>query len=266
MKDNSNNQCSHMHNQKVWDELSNIDCEWSKPVSAEVIHNARNGKWDVRLMHDPLPEGWLPDVKNLKILCLASAGGQQAPVLAAAGAEVTVFDISDNQLDKDRMVAEREQLDLKIVQGDMRDLSAFPNEFFDCIFNPVSNLYIPHVQPVWNESYRVLKNGGRLLSSFYNPVLFVGDRDPEYTKNGLIKPRYKIPFSDLTDHDEETIRLKKEKNQALTFGHSLSQLINGQLEAGFMLKGFHESSSPVSRFLIEDYIPGFLATYAVKYE
>ena len=264
MISHKNNQSGKEYNQKVWDHLSNLDCEWSRPVSSEIINAARYGEWEVRLTHDPLPKGWLDDVKGMKILCLASAGGQQAPVLAAAGAKVTVFDISENQLEKDRFVAERDHLDLEIIQGDMRNLSVFEDETFDCIFHPISNLYIPDVQPVWDECFRVLKPGGKLLSSFYNPVLFVADRNPEYRKQGIIKPRYKIPFSDLTDIDEEALQAKKEKNEALTFGHSLSQLIGEQLQSGFLIKGFHESSAPVSRFLIEEYVPGFIATWSVK--
>lgn len=264
MTNHQNNQFSKEHNQQVWDLLSSMDCEWSRPVSSEIINAAREGEWEVRLTHDPLPQGWLDHVKGMKILCLASAGGQQAPVLAAAGAVVTVFDISENQLEKDRLVAERDHLDLKIVQGDMRDLSIFEDESFDCIFHPISNLYIPDVQPVWDECFRVLKPGGKLLSSFYNPILFVGDRNPEYLQQGVIKPQYRIPFSDLTDIDEEALKAKKKKNEALTFGHSLSQLIGGQLQSGFLIKGFHESSAPVSRFLIEEYVPGFIATWSVK--
>src|SRR5258708_23879626 len=47
-----------------------------------------------------------------RILCLASGGGQQGPILAAAGAQVTVFDASAGQLAQDRYVAEREGLAL----------------------------------------------------------------------------------------------------------------------------------------------------------
>ena len=37
-------------------------------------------------------------MKGLKVLCLASGGGQQGPILAAIGADVTVFDNSQGQL------------------------------------------------------------------------------------------------------------------------------------------------------------------------
>jgi len=51
--------------------------------------------------------------------------GQQGPILAAAGADATVFDNSPRQLQQDCQVAEREGLDLRTVEGDMRDLSCF---------------------------------------------------------------------------------------------------------------------------------------------
>ncbi|AIL46524.1 hypothetical protein BD94_2749 [Elizabethkingia anophelis NUHP1] len=44
----------------------------------------------------------------------------------------------------------------------------------------------------------------------------------------------------------------------------MSRLIGGQLQSGFLIKGFHGSSAPVSRFLIEDYMPGFIATWSLK--
>lgn len=49
--------------------------------------------------------------KSCSVLRLG--GGQQAPVLAAAGADVVSFDLSDEQLRKDLDVAERENLVLR---------------------------------------------------------------------------------------------------------------------------------------------------------
>ena len=97
---------------------------------------------------------------------LGLGGGQQAPILAAAGACVTVFDASDLQLQQDRMVAQRDGLEMQMVQGDMRDLSVFADASFDLVFHPISNLYVPDIQPVWRECFRVLRSGGTLLSSF----------------------------------------------------------------------------------------------------
>ena len=73
-----------------------------------------------------MPVDWLGDVKGKRILCLASGGGQQGPILAAAGARVTVFDNSPAQFEKDRIVAERDGLQIVTELGDMRDLTVSP--------------------------------------------------------------------------------------------------------------------------------------------
>lgn len=147
------------HNRAAWDRQAATQCEWSRPVSAEVIALARRGDWAVHLTPSALPAGWLPDVRDQRILCLASGGGQQAPVLSAAGAHVTVLDTSAEQLAQDEMVARRDDLTLTTIQGDMRDLSAFADVSFDVIFHPISNLYVPDIRPVWRECFRVLRAG-----------------------------------------------------------------------------------------------------------
>ncbi|PTD99444.1 class I SAM-dependent methyltransferase [Pandoraea apista] len=252
------------HNRASWDRQAAQHCEWSRPVSAEEIAAARNGKWQVRFTPNALPAGWLDDVHSLRILCLASGGGQQAPVLAAAGADVTVFDASDSQLDQDRMVAQRDGLALKVVQGDMRDLSMFADSSFDLVFHPISNLYVPDIRPIWRECFRVLRNGGKLLSSFYNPVVFIGDRDPAYSAQELIRPRFSIPYSDIKHLDAQALADKQQRGEALVFGHSLEEQIGGQLEAGFVLTGFYEDNQPRPRFVIDRYLPTFLATRSMK--
>jgi SAM-dependent methyltransferase len=211
-----------------------------------------------------LPAGWLDDVRGLRILCLASAGGQQAPILAAAGAQVTVFDISAGQLAQDRHVAEREGLALTCVEGDMRDLGVFADASFDVIFHPISNLYVPDVRPVWRECARVLVSGGRLLASFWNPVVFVGDRDPALRAQGLVRPAWRLPYSDLADLPPAALDAKRGRNEALVFGHTLADQIGGQIDAGFALTGFHEDWQPHPRFVIEGFVPTFIATRAVK--
>ena len=62
---------------------------------------------------------------------------------------------------------------MKIVQGDMCDLSQFGDETFDIVFNPVSNTYIPDVTLVWSECYRILKKGGILMTGSTNPYIYI---------------------------------------------------------------------------------------------
>ena len=145
------------YNRQAWNQQVAQGNPWTVPVSAEVIAEERIGRWAIVLKPNiPVPRSWFPDPLNGRdVLCLASGGGQQGPVLAAAGAQVTVFDNSPAQLACDRLVAAREGLTIRTVQGDMADLSAFADESFDLIFHPVSNLFAPDVRPVWRECHRV---------------------------------------------------------------------------------------------------------------
>ena len=154
------------HNRAAWDREVDRGNEWTRPVGPDVIARARTGDWSVVLIgYEPVPRDWFPaDITGTVVLCLASGGGQQGPVLAAAGADVTVFDNSPRQLARDEQVAARDGLAIRTVLGDMRDLSAFADGSFDLVFNPVSNVFSPDLAPVWRECFRVLRPAGLLLT------------------------------------------------------------------------------------------------------
>jgi 2-polyprenyl-3-methyl-5-hydroxy-6-metoxy-1,4-benzoquinol methylase len=253
------------HNAAVWDHQALSQEPWSQPVSSERVKAAQEGRWEIHITKIPLPESWLPkNIQGKTILCLAAAGGQQAPILAAAGAHVTVFDISAQQLEQDRYVAKRDHLTIKTIQGDMSDLSELHHASFDMIIHPISNLYVPDLKPVWHECYRILRPQGTLLSSFYNPILFIFDKDKRLDDKGLLKPMYTLPYSDMHDINQEMLDKKVKHHEALVFGHTLSSQISGQLEAGFLLSGFYEDEHPSPRFLIENYMKTMIATRSVK--
>ena len=166
------------YNRDTWNKyVDEGQSEWTKPVSPEIIALARKGDFSILLTEKkPVPHEWFPPLNRLDTLCLACGGGQQGPVLAAVGAKVTQFDNSPRQLDQDRIVAKREGLDIRLVEGDMRDLSVFSDNSFNFIFHPVSNLFIPDIRPVWCEAFRVLRPGGTMLSGFMNPIFYESPR------------------------------------------------------------------------------------------
>src|ERR1700676_3256530 len=101
------------YNRHAWDRQVEKGNRWTVPVTPDVIAAARRGDWQVVLTPTrPVPARWFPELVGLDVLCLASGGGQQAPVLAAAGARVTVLDNSPRQLAQDQMVADRDGLEL----------------------------------------------------------------------------------------------------------------------------------------------------------
>ena len=166
------------HNRLAWNREVERRNPWTVPVTTEVVEAARRGTWEIVLTPTkPVPRSWFPDLPGIDLLCLASGGGQQGPILAAAGAKVTVLDNSPAQLSQDRLVARRDSLDIETVEGDMANLSMFAAESFGLIVHPISNVFVPSVLPVWREAFRVLRRGGALLSGFVNPVRYLFDED-----------------------------------------------------------------------------------------
>ncbi len=236
--------------------------KWTLPVSSREIALAKKGKAKIVLTPKKnVPKDWYGSVCGKKILCLACGGGQQAPVFAAMGAKVTVFDNSPKQLEKDAMVASRENLKINIEQGDMKDLSRFKDKSFDLIFHPVSNCFAPDISPVWKECYRVLKKGGVLLSGFANPLLYIFDFD-EWDRNTNLIVRYKVPYSDVKQLSAKQLKARVNKCLPLEYGHTLEQQINGQLKVGFILTSMYEDSA--NGDMLDNHINTFIATKAVK--
>ena len=117
----------------------------------------------------------------------------------------------------------------------MENLSVFPDENFDFIINPVSICYTKNVKKIYKEIYRVLRPGGSFITAFDNPIAYSLDLTA-YNEDNEMKLIYSIPYSDIQTLSKEEIKRKK----YLEFGHSLSDLIGGQIEAGFKITGFYE--------------------------
>lgn len=125
------------HNRDAWNQQVAKDNPWTRPVGPEAIAKARGD--EVSIVLTPVkrvPSAWLGQLTGKRVLCLASGDGLQAPLLAAAGAHVTLLDNSPAQLGQDRRVAEREGLAIELIEGDMRDLSAFADARFELIVHP----------------------------------------------------------------------------------------------------------------------------------
>src|SRR5918998_675229 len=103
------------HNRRAWDEMVAKGQRFTRPAADDDFA-------------DPLAKvdqpGWLGgDIRGKKLLCLAAGGGKHGPLYAAAGATVTVLDISPAMLELDREVAAERRLELRTVEGSMEDLS-----------------------------------------------------------------------------------------------------------------------------------------------
>jgi SAM-dependent methyltransferase len=260
------------HNRKAWNSQALGGSEWSRPVDAAAVAKARAARAAGRAPDVVLtpthrvPDAWFGDLTGARVLCLASGGGQQAPLLAAAGAQVVSYDLSDEQLARDAQVAEREGLDVTCVRGDMRDLSVFTGERFDLVFNPVSNVFVDDVQTVWNECARVLVPGGRLLAGFMNPDVFAFDDAVLEGRSieGASMLRYRVPYVEVRDSDAAALARRIKKCEPLEFGHDLETQIGGQLRAGFALEDLFSDFWEAGSSILAQHMPAAFATLSRK--
>jgi SAM-dependent methyltransferase len=251
------------YNRDAWDGLVERGNEWTVPVSSQQIARARQGDFEIVLTpHKPIPKDWWPPLSGLDLLGLASGGGQQGPILAAAGARVTILDNSPKQLERDREVARREGLALQTIQGDMMNMVELADASFDLIVHPVSNCFVPDVSRVWKEAARVLRPGGQLFAGFCNPVQHLVD--PVLDTQGIAQLKYSLPYSDVDSLTDEERRRYTDRNDPLEYAHTLEQQIGGQIDAGFVITGFYEDGWEPSHGAIHKHLPAFMVTRAVR--
>lgn len=229
--------------------------EWGVPITHEDYMKAASGDWDVLLTPTkPVPHGWLCDLEGKEVLGLAAGGGQQMPVFAARGAHCTVFDISEEQLKSERLVAQREGYEIRIVKGDMTLPLPFEDASFDLVFHPVSNDYIKDVEHVFCECFRVLRPGGILLCGLSNEINFIVNGDETAIVN-------RMPFDPLAV--PAYMQTLQHEDCGVQFSHTVDEQLGGQLRAGFILTDLYGDVNGDGR-LRKLNIQTYTATRAVK--
>lgn len=214
------------------DRLVSEGVGWSRCASEEDIRAAMEGQLHLHLLRErEIPAAWIPPLKGLRALCLAGAGGLQGPILAAAGAQVTVLDLSRAMLANDDKMAERYALPLRTVHGNMTDLSAFPDGCFDLIVNPKSLMYVPDVAPVFRECARVLVPGGALLLAAPAPVNYLCDWDADQS---AYIARNRMPYRSAEHGDQ---------GDWIEYGHTMESYLGGLTGAGFAITGYMEEQA-----------------------
>jgi SAM-dependent methyltransferase len=212
---------AHEHNARAWDALVRNRQRFTRPARDEDFAN-------------PLaavdPSGWLgPSIAGKHVLCLAAGGGRQSALYAAAGARVTVVDISAEMLALDRQVAAERGLDIRAVQASMSNLSTLAAGEFEIVVQPVSTCYIADVREVYRQVARIVAPGGLYVSQHKQPTSLQADVRPSPSGYTLSEPYYRtgpLPAVDDSPHREPG---------TLEFLHRWDELLGGLCRAGFVI-------------------------------
>lgn len=248
-------------NSAAWEKWGNEGYEWTIPITHKKFMEAQAGKWDVTLATDrKVPHEWFPKMKGIHILGLACGGAQQIPIFSAMGANCTVLDICQSQLDKEVMVANREGYRVNTICKDMSNGLLFDDNSFDMIFHPASNTYVPKIDFIWTECYRVLRPGGILMCGLDYGINFLFYDTEDYP------PRitHKLPFSPYDDLSTSELAKMIQRDDCIQFSHSIEEQVGGQLKAGFVLTALIEDRNKPGHGVVRDFISQYLLTRAVK--
>jgi len=179
--------------------------------------------------------GWLPgDLKGADVLCLASGGGWQSILYAAAGANVTVADLSDSMLRLDEREADRRGLSVRVLQASMDDLSVLHDSSFDIVHQPVSTCYVPDVQAVYAEVARVLRDDGIYISQHKQPTsLQVSHRTERHQFVIGVEYYHEGPLPRLQDQAYR-------EAGATEYLHRWQDLVGGMCRAGLVIEDLCE--------------------------
>jgi ubiquinone/menaquinone biosynthesis C-methylase UbiE len=186
------------------------------------------------------PDGMLGDVNEKDVLLLASGGGQQSAAFALLGAQVTVVDLSDKQLERDREAAAHYGAAIRTVQADMRDLSMLEAAAFDLVYHPYSLNFVPDAGEVFHQVARVLRPGGTYYFMCANPFAS-GLTEHSWSGTGyLLKEPYqqgaKLVYEDSGwVYDRSKYPNARPIQGPQEFRQTLSTLINGLVEHGFII-------------------------------
>ena len=191
------------------------------------------------------PNGWFGDVRGRRVLCLASGGGYQSVAFALLGAEVTVFDLSAEQLQRDQEAAAHYGFALTTVQGDMRDLSSLSADAFDLVYHPYALNFVPDASAVFRQVARVIRRGGGYYLSCANPFLF-GLSTRDWNGTGYTLKHAYVDRAELVNIDEAWVydRAQHAPIQGpREFRHKFSTLVAGLVNNGFLLQRVSDSDS-----------------------
>lgn len=217
----------HWHNRAAWDRLAKKQDRLAKP--------ARDVDFANPLASVDGP-GWLGgDIRGQRVLCLAAGGGRQGPIYAAAGAVVTVVDLSPAMLELDRKVAAERNIELKTVEASMDNLGTLRDESFDIVIHPVSTCYVPDIRPVYAEVARVLVANGIYISQHKQPTSLQADVEAE---SGHFRIQHGYYDKSALPPTSKPNLIREEGT--LEYVHRWEELLGAMCRAGLMIEDLTE--------------------------
>ena len=206
----------------------------------------------------------MSDVKGLKIANPCGSNGRKAVPLALMGAEVTIFDISEENKKYAIELAKSAGTAIDYVVGDFYDINLVKyKNYFDILYLEGGILhYFNDINKFTRTLYAITKPNGKIILSDFHPIrkiVAVGRSG----KNGRVtKGNYfdsNVYSGDLAYKNEFNQEEQTDFPDCSLRFYTLSEIINAVIQAGFTIKEFNEHPN-----WDDKNIPGEFTIFAVK--
>lgn len=204
------------------------------------------------------------NIKDLKIANLCGSNGRKAVPLAMMGAQVTIFDISEENMKYALELARNADTSIDYVVGDIYDIDIQKyKDYFDILYLEGGILhYFSDIDQFTGILYQISKKNAKLVLSDFHPyrkMIPIG-------QGGASSLHTSGNYFDCEIHNGEvayarqfaTDEVKDFPTCQLRY-YTLAEIINAIISSGFVLKEFIEHPS-----WNDSKIPGEFTIYAEK--
>lgn len=200
------------------------------------------------------------NINGLKIANPCGSNGRRAVALALLGADVTVFDISEENKKYALELADCSHVKLDYIVGDLYDIdmNVYGN-YFDMLYLEGGILHYFHdIDKFMETLFLMLKPNGQIILNDFHPfrkvmsINFFKSSVEDYFETNIHNEN--VAYKDSLDEGEN----EDFPNCSLRL-YTISEILNSMINSGFTIKEFNEEPSWTNRKL-----PGEITVYAVK--
>lgn len=173
----------------------------------------------------------LGKVKGKKILEIGCGGAQCSIGFAKRGAICTGVDLSDEQLKFARNLVREQNVNVKLIKGDVQTLKKFKSSGYDIVFSAWALQYIPDLTKCFKEVHRVLKKGGLFVFSFEHPFYEIINPKTKKIRRSYFRTGKAIQIETWSDSS---------RHKFVNFRRKVSDVINSIIAANLTILEMHE--------------------------
>lgn len=179
--------------------------------------------------------------ERLRVANICGSCGKKAIPLALLGAEVTVFDISEDNKKYACEVAEAAKVHINYEIGDVLEIDMEKhNGYFDVVFMEGGILHYFHdINEFMQVMNCILKENGKMICSDFHPFTKISDiLNFEQPVIGYFSTEiFEGEMAHAHFYDDE---IRKQMSKCSYRKYTISEILNGIINNGFVLEKFDE--------------------------